>query len=289
MQRHVTIALTCAATAVAGLLAFHALRGPESQRTQHGSSNGSAAVVADNSTAPKSRQTASMTQVHKEVGKAFTMFRTAELRPAGDPNEWIQSLIPLSESGDANASYEIYLAILDCQQYIRDSSEKELAFAKSIGASPAYIETMARKLKECEVLDPRFFTAGGDWLKKAADQGSIEAQVAYANNPDAVIGPEAKNDSEEAADWRRNAESYLNEAMRKGSVDAISGLSNLYLSGVAGTKDPAMAYAMQLALKRINPAYASDKYIDAIGRQLSDAQVERAKLASQEVFNLTIQ
>lgn len=223
----------------------------------------------------------------REIGRSFVFARGPELRPSGDPRAWIDSLMPAAEAGDAEASYSIYLALMDCEMYLKASAPEELAESESIGASTEYQRTVLRKLLECESILPGQAARTGYWLSKAARQGSIEALVAYAANPSAVLGPAPNMESEEFRAWQSNSISYLHEAIQKGSIDALAQLSNIYMAGYATSRDPQKAYALQLALSEFGPSFSSDSYRNSIARELTPKQISQAREAGREFFQMT--
>jgi hypothetical protein len=225
----------------------------------------------------------------REVGNAFVFVRGSALRPPGDPRAWIDSLKPAAQAGDAEASYSIYLALMDCEMYLKASAPEELAESRSIGASPEYEKTVLRKLTECESLAPLQHGEIGHWLSKAASQGSIEALVAYAASPNAILGPNPDKDSDEFRNWQSNVTSYLNEALQKGSIDALSQLSNAYMADYALPRNPEKAYATQLALSAINPDFSSEAYRNSIAKELTPAQIARAREEGRKLFQIVTQ
>ncbi|EPJ6837657.1 hypothetical protein QEK78_001792 [Stenotrophomonas maltophilia] len=236
-------------------------------------------TTADGTTAPPPF-------TRRELGRSFVFARGPELRPPGDPRAWIDSLRPAAEAGDANASYSIYLTLVDCEMYLKASASEELAESRAIGASPEYEKKVLRKLIECGSLPPSQTEEIGQWLSKAASQGSIEALVAYAARPNAILGPKPDVNSDEFKDWQSNAVSYLNEAMLKGSIDALAQLSNAYMAGYALPRDPEKAYATQLALGEINQNYSSEAYRNSIAKELTPQQLIQAREDSKKFLQI---
>lgn len=245
-------------------------------------------TTAQESTNPADAKTVSAhslpNNVRRELGKSFTFIRGPELRPPGDPRVWIDSLKGAAERGDAEASYSIYLALMDCEMYLKASSPEELQQSKSLGVAPQYEQTVLRKLTECASLDASEMNQIGVWLTKAASQGSIEAQVAYATSPNRILGTEPDEKSEQFREWQGNAIAYLHEATLKGSIDALANLSNSYMAGVITLRDPIRAYASQLALNEINPNFSSEYYRREIAKELSPAQIHKAQELSKKFF-----
>ncbi|MEN5288061.1 hypothetical protein ABE494_19210 [Stenotrophomonas lactitubi] len=167
--------------------------------------------------------------------------------------------------------------------YLKASSPEELAFARLIGASQDYEATVLRKLEECETLQPTAEKAA-KWLVMAANQGSIEAQIAYATSPESTLGPRPDHESHEFQEWKRNASSYLYESMQKGSVDALSALANAYGTGLIVPRSVVKEYALQMTLERINPAYSSRKHLEELRSILTPAQIEEARKTSKSTY-----
>lgn len=244
--------------------------------------------IAQSKTTPAD-STALPPYAQREKGRSFIFARGEALRPPGDPRAWIDSLKPAAEAGDANASYSIYLALVDCEMYLKASAPEELAESRSIGSSPEYEKKVLRKLIECESLPPSQTEEIGQWLSKAASQGSIEALVAYAASPNAILGNKPDTESEEFKNWQSNAVSYLNEAMQKGSIDALAHLSNAYMAGFALPRDPEKAYATQLALSEIGQNLSSEAYRNSIAKELTPKQIAQAREESKEFFQIVTQ
>lgn len=221
-----------------------------------------------------------------EVGKAFTLHRSGDFRPRGDAGQWIDLHRDASERGNADATYQIYLTLNECISYIASSSPEELAWAKRIGANDRYEETIDQKLHECIKVDSDMLSKSQNWLSKAAAQGSIEAQILYASNPDKIIGTPIDKDSDAFYEWRSNAISYLNEAISKGSVDALMTLSNAYRVGFTVPADPTMYYGLEIALNKINHEYSINNPLQEATTKLTQSQLRSAKIVGDRTFEM---
>ncbi len=221
-----------------------------------------------------------------EVGKAFTLHRIGDFRPRGDAGQWIDLHRDASARGDADATYQIYLTLNECISYIESSSPEELAWAKRIGANDRYEENIDRKLNECIKVDSSMLSQSQNWLSKAAAQGSIEAQILYSSNPDKILGTPIDKDSEAFDEWRSNAISYLNEAISKGSVDALMTLSNAYMVGFTVPADPAMYYGLEIALNKINSEYSIKNPLQEATAKLTQSQLRSAKIVGDRTFEM---
>lgn len=209
-------------------------------------------------------------------GRAFRVNRTSPLRPAGDALEFVQSLLPASDAGDAVATFSIFLAVLDCR--------------RALGGPPRASSDngdVLRRMTECTALfeTPSWMTR--DWLTLAADQGSIEAMLNYPNDPAYVLGDNdavAYQAPERVAEWRQRARGYLETASRAGSQDAMLELSSAYGAGVYVDKDACLQHAYALVAQRMYPIPGLDHLIGSYERELTPAQKVRSREIARDLY-----
>ncbi|CAH0064131.1 hypothetical protein [Stenotrophomonas geniculata] len=224
---------------------------------------------------------------YKALGpKAYEIIRGREFRPPGDALAHVKQLIQRSESGDATATYEIYLTIDQCRTFTSDRADELADSASSLGSGGWFLERSERLLKECEslVLDQKIYQA--DWLSKAAAMGSQEAMLAYSVSPQEVIGSldDVIHDPEKLAQWKENSSRYLNEMASQGNIAALGSLKRAYTYGRTRDRDPVAATAYTRVLSRINPRlYTNDDVIKAES-DLSSRERADALALSEEIF-----
>lgn len=223
-----------------------------------------------------------------EMGRAFSINRSGPMRPSGNALDYAESLFQAAQSGDAVASYDIFLATLDCSNQLRNvgKSYQEIdAGEKSTPMKNTAAEDR-KSLLECEGLLTSDKFQKTNWLEKAAQQGSIEAMIMYPINPDHVLGDpqEYAMKPELVQKWKDDSINYLKLAAGLGSTDALYSLSDIYENGVIAPADPVEAYAYRLAA--IKSTRAADSQVDQIefAKNLTDSQREQAKSRSQQII-----
>ncbi|MCO7463557.1 hypothetical protein NJF45_16805 [Stenotrophomonas maltophilia] len=219
--------------------------------------------------------------------KAYEIIRGHEFRPPGDALAHVKQLMQRSESGDANAAYEIYLTINQCQTFTSNQADELAETAALVGSGGWFLERSERILKECEslVLDQDIYHA--DWLSKAAAMGSQEAMRGYARSPQKVIGSleDAIRDPEKLARWKENSLKYLNEMAEQGNVSALADLQSFYTYGRSiVSADPVAALAYARVLNRINPQFSSSEGISEAESALTGQQRAKALTMSEGIF-----
>lgn len=225
---------------------------------------------------------------YKPLGpKAYEIVRGHEFRPPGDALAHVKQLMQRTESGDANAAYEIYLTINQCQTFTSDKADELADSAALVGSSGWFLERSERILKECEslVLDQDIYHA--DWLSKAAAMGSQEAMRGYALSPEKVIGSldSAIQDPEKLTRWKENALTYLSGLADQGNVAALSDLQAAYSYGHRIVPaDPVAALAYARVIHRINPQFFNNDRLAGAESDLTGKQRSKALAMSEEIF-----
>lgn len=225
--------------------------------------------------------------VHKLGDKTFQLIRTGPVRAAGDAREFVLSRVPASQRGDAVATYEIYLAVLDCKAAGSPAELQNLDAMRPASPDPGALARIERRLEECGSLltDPSLM--GERWLERAAEQGSVEAMLMYAVDTESIIGNRANfiREPERVIEWKRNAMHYLDRAASLGSVDALLGLAHASEYGVIVKPDPVQAYAYYLAAAQVSPEFAWNESLASYASELSAEQARDARLRSRQVVS----
>ncbi|WP_313144342.1 hypothetical protein [Stenotrophomonas sp.] len=208
--------------------------------------------------------------------RGFNVIRTGPLRPEGDALAYVQSLLPASRRGSANATFNIFLASLDCKRSYTGSAHGSEAGQSSL-----------ESLKECEALLSDKKLLDMDWLTEAAEQGSIEAMTMYSINPDYVLpgGPKSYlRDPEAVQRWKSNAKTYLEKAAMSGSQDAFIAISNGYSNGVIYEYNPVSELGYAMAAEKISPIPGFEEAYRPIAKGLSPMQLRQSESLSEALY-----
>lgn len=123
--------------------------------------------------------------------------------------------------------------------------------------------------------------------QQAAESGSVQAQLDFALLAADVFSLEAASlDTELILKFKRDTLRFLDAAMRSGSVDALSRLSDTYEVGRFGPKDPVRAYAYSYARNMIVQSPISAMRLDQLGRPLDPSQIKRGQELGQQYFQM---
>lgn len=162
------------------------------------------------------------------------MRQSFDPRP-GDLGSVVATLLPLAESGDEVAAFEIYRKVSACRD--------ELAMARQSASSTDPKSLISADCQSIPIEQWRSHTAR--WLEASAERGFLPAQLAYVIDAKSVVGsgPELLSDPDAVAAYRRKAMSYMHRAASTGNVDALSMLAGAYANGILTKRDPSLAYA----------------------------------------------
>ncbi|KAB0529389.1 tetratricopeptide repeat protein [Xanthomonas cissicola] len=221
----------------------------------------------------------------KPIGsKTFSIVRN-EQRPKGDALNYVNSLLEKSKAGDASATYSIYLAVAQCNATLQPPSQAVLDGYRKIGAEKSYLSTLEENFEECKSLTEHSDLMKAAWLQKAAEQGSIEAMIVYATDPDSVIGSPADylSHPERLVEYRKKSINYLNQAASMGSVDALMALARVYDNGILADKSPVKSYAYYKALQVVQPDIDLRSTLIRSQSQLSSNQLSQANQMANEI------
>lgn len=219
--------------------------------------------------------------------KAFAISRDGSFRPTGDARNFVLSRVDASNSGDSIATFEIYLAALDCRNAGSPSEIQSAAALTSRSDQQAALESSDQRLKECSsLLNDSTLSPPGKWLLKAAQQGSLEAMLLYATDTESAFGGSraAIQSPEAVMAWKRDSESFLNMAASQGSVDALVALGRANTNGIIVEKDPTEAYAYYLAARRAIPSAFSEKLLGRYKEDLTPAQQQAAIRRADTIY-----
>lgn len=219
--------------------------------------------------------------------RAFAISRNGEFRPRGDAKEFILSRLGASDSGDSTASYEIYLAALDCRNAGSPGELQSARLLANQSDQQAALKSSERRLQECSsLLKDSDLSPPGRWLLKAAKQGSVEAMLLYAADTESAFGGSASaiQNPEAVIEWKQNSASFLNTAASQGSVDALVALGRANTNGIIVEKNPTEAYAYYLAAKKVMPSAFSDKLLGMYKNELSSAQQQAAISRADAIY-----
>ena len=224
--------------------------------------------------------------VFNAVGPRAYYISRMQIRPPGDALEYVDQLLALSGKGDATATFGIHLAVMDCKNSIRGSSDPQAASFANASQHMSMLAAAERKLGECAalLLDKQLMSI--DWITLAAEQGSIEAKLAYGMDAEAVLGSPGERlaNPGKAVAWRETTLAYLQEVAATGSLDAMARLSNAYEQGVIVEKNPEFAYAYALVSNRIMPDPNREHLVRSMEEGLSMKQQESAAALSHQIY-----
>jgi len=217
--------------------------------------------------------------------KAFALVtRTPKFE--GSARAYVESLLPASRQGDAQASYLIYLRVRACRYSMREVDDAELAAYRKVGLERSVLEGMEQTQLECAELfnSPDLLT--GSWLETAARQGSLEAQLMYAINPADVLQDMrvALSHPERVLAYRAQAMAYLHAAASQGSVDALIRLATAYEADVLTSKDRVAALAYWRAAQRVSPALAGASFVAHRSAELTADELTRSRSMADRIY-----
>ncbi|MCS4229830.1 hypothetical protein EDF77_3091 [Stenotrophomonas maltophilia] len=227
----------------------------------------------------------------QQVGaKAYSIYRTKAWRAAGDAKQQVLALKPRSDAGDGLATYEIELAVRDCRDLISGEPEASWQAMRRAGmrTDPDFLSKLEVRLGECVALsqDPTLYEA--PWLARAAEQGSVEAQLLYAIDVRTAVGAASASElaerEEDVLAWRETSLRYLHALADGGNVEALSGLQSVHENGYRAAKDPVAAYAYGQVLQRLSLSFWSDALLAQSRQALSASQQQRAAEQAEAIY-----
>ncbi|WP_146257021.1 sel1 repeat family protein [Stenotrophomonas maltophilia] len=291
MKKILIVALVLLAAAAA-VIALNVGSSTRHTRAEQVESNSNPPPVLDSNTNKPYTSLISQRKLDAKVvqplgSRAFAVSRSGAFRPSGDAREFVLSRIGASDAGDSTASFEIYLATLDCRNAGSPDEIRSTALLSSKADQKTALESSDQRLNECSsLLKDSALYAPGKWLLKAAQQGSVEAMLLYATDTESAFGGSnaAVRNPEAVVEWKKDAESFLNTAASQGSVDALVALGRANTSGIIVERNPTEAYAYYLAAKKAMPSALSDKLLDMYSDELSPAQQQAAFRRADAIY-----
>lgn len=222
----------------------------------------------------------------QQVGaKAYSIHRSPAWRAPGDAKQQVLALKPRSDAGDGLATYEIELVVRDCRNLISGEPEAGWQAMRRAGmrTDPDFLSKLEVRLGECVALsqDPTLYRA--PWLARAAEQGSVEAQLLYGIDVRAAVGATSASElaerEEDVLAWRETSLRYLQALADGGNVEALSGLQSVHEHGYRTVKDPVAAYAYRQVLQRLSPTFWSDALLAQSRQALS---LDQQRMAAEQ-------
>jgi hypothetical protein len=204
----------------------------------------------------------------------------------GPADEYVNALLAASVAGDAASTYRIYLRVSSCRQALSQDAESDLPMYEKMGMAESYLRSREKSLDQCSSLVGNKGIMSGNWLAKAAEQGSMDARIMYAIDVDAALGQDFNPiaDPEKIMAYKSTAMHYLLGVAAEGNVNALSSLSGAYENGILTRRDMVSSYAYDLVLRRVNPAYVSDLVEEEKRRQLSDSQMRTSRQLAGQIY-----
>jgi hypothetical protein len=191
------------------------------------------------------------------------------LRPDVDALSFVKSLLSASDSGDAVATYEIFLATRECSALMMPGEHQS-----------------ASRMTSCESLLVEQELMEVDWLTRAAEQGGIEALLMYGVNPEYTLGSRNTylQNSERVSEWKARAVRFLEVAAASGSHDALLSLSRAHGNGVMVPANPVKSYAYALAAYQTLPLPYMSELLQQYNGELSGRELEEGRRQMGEIL-----
>lgn len=209
--------------------------------------------------------------------------------PEGNVADVLTRLIPLAEAGDARAALEIYNKLSNCRAVISSGiAEDEMTAYKKAGVSE---ETFLRGIENDQANCAGSQTQieeRGRWLEQAAAAGSIQAQLVYLSDPEAIIGggpSGAVKDPDRARDFKAKGLAYLEQLVASGNIDAMMHLSGVYDAGFVVERDPVRAYALNRVVDQAQPGLVPPELLQFERAELSAQDLARAESVAAHLYS----
>lgn len=223
------------------------------------------------SSSPDSEKFAGL-KVQRLAGKAF-LIEDFGAAPSGNAVDVIKKLEISSKEGDSRASYELYLKIKECMDLV--SGSRTSASAES-----------ASTYDQCKDLPADYYASAADWLKLAADQGNVGAQLLYGSDPSAILGnpSDMLRDPDGVRNYKESALGYLDAAADSGSVDALLRLANAYRNGVLVDQNLGISYAYYEAARIASPELVPRRTMEEIAQGLGAKEMTISTQKGREIY-----
>ncbi|UXA61293.1 hypothetical protein M0D48_20720 [Xanthomonas prunicola] len=197
--------------------------------------------------------------------KADNKARGANLRetantvqvPTGSYGQVVKRLERSAQLGDAEAALGLYLKSNACVQALSTQlTDDEIKAYAAAGIKPEQLEnSISGAMADCKDATPDMLAKRGQWLRRAAEEGNVDAQLLFATDSEAVIGDarDMLRDPSRVAQYKKDAVAFLARSASKGNVDAMSRLGDIYRDGILAPKDLAASYSYYRAAEDREP------------------------------------
>jgi TPR repeat protein len=143
----------------------------------------------------------------------------------------------------------------------------------------------ARQLAECNRIPNKYRDDPIAWVKRAAEGGVIEAQVAYPALASTELTPEEMvRDPKRVERYKTDSMRFLTSAASVGSVDALNELAHTYQQGMLAPADPVLSYAYMDTVARSGLTPSANRMLELWAQNLTPEQIRRATEISNQLY-----
>ncbi len=238
---------------------------------------------------PTDAETASTNVQHPKHKRPFRTPPASPLPASSIPlGERLVDLEQQAKAGDAAISYSLGLALKAC--FDLDAHYEDLQRAveeKEVGgdAGLAMLKALDAKREACKGLSSDQLRSYGQWIELAAQQGNLNAQLAYP----AIFGQLLSTEGH-ALDvvwiekYNTNSMNFLQSAAGSGSIDALSQLAFVYDDGLGVPPDKARAYAYAYAVSLSGLVPSADKLLALWGQGMTPQEIQQAQVMGNSIY-----
>lgn len=226
----------------------------------------------------------SATRRHVHTGRAY-FIKPPPIDLDGDALDFVNQRLAAARGGNGLASYEIHLRIDSCRRVMKSGDQGIYHAYAQKGLGQQYMRSVEKELQNCSRLLSSGDLHGEKWLEQAAQQGEVEAQLLYAQDPGATLGTfsDLLADPERAIEYRSRAVTFLHHALRSGNLDAMEALGDIHQRGILAPKDLSAAYAHKLALQQMDAMPSRSRELAELRSALSPSEISAAEFAANEL------
>lgn len=189
--------------------------------------------------------------------------------PIGRYSAVIPQLWKKAEGGDANAAYTLARLLIDC-------------YLVGKGQQSGFGSNDPDRCTDTRVTDPG---SALHWLEFAADKGLVSAQLLYPTiAADFMTSTDMIRNPALAKDYRERSMSYLTQAARAGSPNAMTQLSTAYSKGILTDQNTQLAYAYEYAAEVLSGGPIGDIQQAVGGTNMTPEQVAAAKNIGEKII-----
>ncbi len=243
--------------------------------------------AVNNKVAPSTIDSRQPLERRQQVSGRAYFIKAPPTETQGDALHFVSERLKLAEAGDGIASYEIHLRAESCRRATEPGDAGVYRGYAKVGLGLQYMQSIESELADCKSLMDDQQILSTNWLELAAAQGSVEAQLLYAQNPRAILGSyqDVLTDPDRLLDYRSTALSHLQSALSSGSLDALDALGDIYSRGILAPASPPDAYIHKLALQRLDPRPSREHELAELKAHLSPDQLVAAEPAATKIIN----